>query len=185
MDDTAYLIYKLTGPSGKSYIGQTKDYDRRCREHQISTNCRLLSRAIKKHRWDNFQHEILMEGLSLDEANHWEPALILEYNTLSPNGYNLMTGGMNSSHSDETRAKISDIRTGIPKSDETRAKMSEAKKAKLGVPRSEETRANMSNAHLGMLKSDATKAKMSASRLGKKRGPYKKKVLVKSPSESI
>jgi group I intron endonuclease len=192
-----YLIYKHTSPSGKSYIGQTKHYDKRCQQHQISTNCRALASAIKKYDWDKFQHEILMEGLSLDEANRWEEVLIKELNTLAPNGYNLTTGGANSSPSEETRAKLSATRTGKTHSDETRAKMSETRTGKKGHPRSEETRAKMSATKLGHTSSDETKAKisavrtgkthsdetrakMSANQMGKKRGPYKKKVLDES-----
>jgi group I intron endonuclease len=171
MDDT-YVIYKHTSPSGKSYIGQTNNYDRRCSQHKSSVDCRALSAAIKKHEWDNFQHEILMEGLSLEEANQWESALILKHNTLAPAGYNLRTGGLNSSPSDETKAKISTTKKGVLKSDETRAKMSEAKKAKLGVPMSDETRAKMSEAKRGIPKSDETKHKMSEAKRGKKRGPH-------------
>jgi group I intron endonuclease len=158
-----YLIYKHTSPSGKSYIGQTNDYDRRCWQHQISTDCRALSSAIKKYEWDNFQHEILMEGLSLEEANRWEPALILEHNTLAPNGYNLMTGGLNSSHSEETRAKIGNGQRGKVVSDETKAKMSATK---LGHVHSDESKAKMSAAKRNI--SDETRAKISANRTGKK-----------------
>jgi group I intron endonuclease len=181
-----YLIYKHTSPSGKSYIGQTKDYDRRCFEHQTSTGCRVFKSAIQKHGWDNFTHEILIEGLSLEEANHWEPFFISEHNTLAPNGYNLRTGGFNSSLSEETKAAMSAAKLGTTHTDETKAKMSAAKQnvsdetkakisaARLGIPKSEETKAKMSAAQQN--KSDETKAKISAAQMGKKRGPYKKKV---------
>jgi group I intron endonuclease len=191
MCDT-YLIYKHTSPSGKSYIGQTKDYNRRCAEHQSSDVCRALNSAIKKYEWDNFQHEILMEGLSLDEANHWEPVLIAEHDTLAPNGYNLRTGGLNSSPSEETKTRMSNSSTGKTHTEETKAKISEAKlghivsdeaKAKLSTARlgkkrsnfTDETKAKMSASRLGYAHSEETKAKISAAKLGKKRGPYKKK----------
>jgi group I intron endonuclease len=185
-----YLIYKHTSPSGKSYIGQTKDYDMRCGAHRRTSGCRGLSSAIKKYGWDNFQHEILMEGLSLDDANHWEPVLILEHNTLAPNGYNLMTGGGNSRHTEETRVKMSSVHKGRICSEETRAKMSIAKTGKPRVPHSDEAKAKMkvakqnisdetksklSTARKGRITSAETKAKISAAKLGKKRGPYKKK----------
>jgi group I intron endonuclease len=126
-----YVIYKHTSPSGKSYIGQTNNYNKRCSAHRRTSSCRGFSFAIKKYGWDNFQHEILMEGLSLEEANHWEPVLIADHNTLVPNGYNLMTGGMNSSHSADTRSKISESKRGTTHSDESRAKMSEANKGRI------------------------------------------------------
>jgi group I intron endonuclease len=127
-----YLIYKCTSPSGKSYIGQTKNLTRRLTEHKRSTStCRAFHSAITKYELTNFTHEILMEGLSSEEANYWEPALILEHNTLSPNGYNLMTGGNNSTPSDETRAKRSVVRLGKPLPDEVRCNISNAKS---GIP---------------------------------------------------
>jgi group I intron endonuclease len=182
MDDT-YVIYKHTSPSGKSYIGQTKHYDKRCYEHQTTSNCRALHLAIKKYGWDNFQHEILIVGLSLDEANRWEEVLIKELNTLAPNGYNLTAGGRNSLLSEETKLKMSISSTGNKHSDESKRKMSESKqrmsdetKAKMSKSKrnmSEETKAKCSTAKRNM--SEETKAKMSMSKLGKKRGPYKKK----------
>jgi group I intron endonuclease len=193
MDDT-YLIYKHTSPSGKSYIGQTNDYRRRCSWHQTSTGCRRFATAIKKYGWSEFQHEILMEGLSLGEANHWESALILEHNTLTPNGYNLTTGGDNKLLSEETKSKISAAKLGKKRgpnkkqfSEETKSKMSSTRlgkihsdetKYKVSISRrnmTNETRVKMSKAKQNM--SEETKAKMSEAKLGKKRGPYKKKVL--------
>jgi hypothetical protein len=54
-------------------------------------------------------------------------------------------------------------------SEETKAKMSAAKK---GVPKSEETKAKMSAANMGKVHSDETKAKMSAA--GKERWAKRK-----------
>ena len=54
-------------------------------------------------------------------------------------------------------------------SEETRAKISAAKK---GVPKSEETKAKMSAANMGKVHSDETKAKMSAA--GKERWAKRK-----------
>lgn len=102
-----YLIYKHTSPSGKSYIGQTNNYNKRCNHHRsVSSNCRVFTNAIKYYGWDNFTHEILHKNLSLEEANELESICILEHNTLSPNGYNLKTGGLNSNHSQETIEKM-------------------------------------------------------------------------------
>jgi group I intron endonuclease len=162
-----YLIYKHTSPSGKSYIGQTNNYDRRCREHQSSTDCRYLSRAIKKYGWDSFQHELLIEGLSLDEANRWEEVLIKELNTLAPNGYNLNTGGLNSRLSEETKAKMTTAKRNM--SVETKAKMSIAHLGKKQGPHTEDTKAKMRAAKQNI--SDETRAKMSAAKQGKKRRP--------------
>lgn len=108
MSESIYLIYKHTSPSGKSYIGQTNDYNRRSIEHKNPNNrCAAFSRAIRKYKWENFTHEILIEGLTLCEANELESLLIKQHNTIYPNGYNLVSGGKHNVLSQETRDKMS------------------------------------------------------------------------------
>ena len=91
---TTYCIYKHTSPSGKAYIGQTKNYKTRTSKHK---NCKsgsiAFANAIKKYTWDAFSHEILHDNLTIEHANELEEQLIKEHKTLSPNGYNLRTGG--------------------------------------------------------------------------------------------
>lgn len=101
-----FVIYKFTSPSGKSYVGQTNDYARRMQQHKSTKACRGLSNAIAKYGWDSFMVEILKDGLTLEEANHWEVFYIQHGKTISPFGYNLNTGGANATPSDETRKKI-------------------------------------------------------------------------------
>jgi group I intron endonuclease len=166
-----HIIYKHTSPSGKSYIGQTKNLSDRNSNHRKKTTCPAIAAAIKKYGWESFQHEILLSGLSLEEANYWEAWYIKEHRTLSPNGYNLMTGGGNSSPSAETRAKLSlakknqskETKEKISKSHmgkvvsaETRARISAA--AKLRAPISETTRLKLSIASKGMAKSSRQSA---------------------------
>ena len=151
-----YLIYKHTSPSGKSYIGQTNNYKRRCALHKNPTNgCRAFANAIKTYGWDNFTHEILHENLSIDRANKLEAMCILEHNTLSPNGYNLKIGGLNTSTSQETRAKMSLAQKGRIHSQETRDKISLANKNM-----SQETRDKLSLAAKNRIISKETRAKM-------------------------
>lgn len=56
-------IYKLTSPSGKHYIGQTTDIDKRLK-HYKRVDCKTqvkLFRAIEKYGFENFLIEILYE----------------------------------------------------------------------------------------------------------------------------
>ena len=106
MSESIYVIYKHTSPSGKSYIGQTKHYETRMIQHQRRTGCRAFHAAITKYGWDNFVHEIICEGLTIDEANECEELMISEHTTLSPNGYNLHSGGLNRKPSEETLLKL-------------------------------------------------------------------------------
>ncbi len=126
-----YLIYKHTSPSGKSYIGLTKNLSLRNSRHKIpSSGCVAFASAIKKYKWETFKTKILAENLTLDEANNLEPQFIAEHKTLSPNGYNLCTGGKVGIPADEVRIKISNALRGKKKSEEHKAKLSASHKGK-------------------------------------------------------
>jgi group I intron endonuclease len=98
-------IYCLTSPSGKKYIGQAVKklkngrhwgFINRWKQHiKDSTTkdyCRLLNNSIRKYGYENFKVELLKE-CPVEDLNKYEQQYILELNTLSPNGYNLTTGG--------------------------------------------------------------------------------------------
>ena len=169
MPESIYLIYKHTSPSGKSYIGQTKDYDTRCKQHQTTSGCKAFSAAIKKYGWDNFIHEMLVEHITEDEANTLEVFYINEHNTLYPLGYNLKTGGDAGRHTDITKARMSEsAKNKPPISDETRAKLCIAQKGKgKGRKLSNETKAKLSIARRRRVISDITKAKISVAHKGR------------------
>ena len=119
-EDKVYCIYMHTSPSGKSYIGQTSNYDARCNNHRSSkTACRAFANAIAKYGWDSFSHSILIDGLSVEKANRYEEFYIKEYNTIVPNGYNLHSGGRNHTVCKETIDKM--VKTNMSKSPEERA----------------------------------------------------------------
>ena len=64
--------------------------------------------AISKYGWDNFEHEILEDGLTLDEANEKEKYYIQFYNSFGENGYNLTFGGdVTSGHKPSLEARQS------------------------------------------------------------------------------
>lgn len=135
---TIYMIYNKI--NNKKYIGQCINfssngkkygYIKRWNTHLKNSlnnknQCRLLENAIKKYGKDNFYiFEMLICGI--DELNYFENEYILEYNTLIPFGYNLMTGGCNGRlHSIQTRKLMSITRTGKKHKDITkyRIKMS-------------------------------------------------------------
>ena len=107
-------IYCITSPSGKKYIGQAVKYLKngknwgymsRWKEHIRDSKdrnyCRLLNNAIRKYGPEKFTVELILE-CNVDELNNFETKYITEYNTLSPNGYNLTTGGNFCKQSAET-----------------------------------------------------------------------------------
>lgn len=89
------FIYKYTSPSGKSYIGQTKQslWERAGGVTGKGYNkCRVFYSAIKKYGFENFTVEILEETVE-NLLNEKEIEWIVFCNTTTPNGYNLSTGG--------------------------------------------------------------------------------------------
>ena len=84
-----YLIYKHTCPNGKSYIGITSDYEKRCIQHQKTRNCSAFYDAIMFFGWDNIKHEILIDGITKEQAMILESKFIMSHETFFPVGYNL------------------------------------------------------------------------------------------------
>jgi group I intron endonuclease len=96
-DDNAknYYVYRHVSPSGKSYIGITKQKPERRFQNGFGYKTQdSFFRAIAKYGWDNFTHEILEEGLTEKEACEKEAYYIDLYNSFSPNGYNTREGGI-------------------------------------------------------------------------------------------
>lgn len=102
-----YCIYLHRNKiNGKVYIGQTcqkPEYRWNGGEGYIESP--YFYSAIKKYGWDNFEHIILEDKLTLDQANQKEIEYIEIYKSTDENfGYNIQKGG-NSREVDE-RVKI-------------------------------------------------------------------------------
>lgn len=131
-----YLVYCHTSPSGKRYVGITgTSAEQRWSNGSGYKKNFYFYRAIQKYGWDSFQHTILFEGLTLEEAKSIEIRLIKEWNLTDKQfGYNLREGG-DGSFTIESRMKMSASRIGnknrvgrmIPK--EQRIKISNSLKA--------------------------------------------------------
>lgn len=90
----APIVYKLTSPEGKAYIGQTLWKTQRwCRHKQGTTGCRLIKNAIAEYGWDRFDKEVLVEGIDEGELDRWERDMIQKHGTREPQGYNVQPGG--------------------------------------------------------------------------------------------
>lgn len=178
----SYVIYKHTSPSGKSYIGQTRNIEQRNASHKIpSSKCTAFRNAIQKYGWDNFTHEVLADDLTLEQANVYEEQLIAEHNTLAPHGYNLRSGGQNQLIAEGVKRRWSASRKGKPRTPEHQEKLNEAARKRVRTPehhaklieaakrpRTDETRAKLSNANKGRPKTAEHKRKLSECNKGKK-----------------
>lgn len=102
MTGTPFLI--RTGNNGEGYLHKKKNGD------WVQPQ---MARAILKHGWDNFSHEILFENLSKEEADAKEKELIELYDSRNPQkGYNTRTGGSNGSLSEEAKEKLRETMRG-------------------------------------------------------------------------
>ena len=81
--------------NGKVYIGQTKQrLEHRWDNGNGYVSCTYFYKAIQKYGWDNFEHKVLKEHLSKEEADFEEISLIAYYNSNNPKyGYNISAGG--------------------------------------------------------------------------------------------
>lgn len=108
-------IYSIRNKStNKIYIGCSKNIKDRWKTHckKLRNRISLINRAIQKYGKDNFEFTILLECPSMC-FNYWEQYYIKIYNTMTPNGYNLTSGGeYKKTYSNETRKKISNSSKG-------------------------------------------------------------------------
>lgn len=93
-------IYKITFENQKSYIGQTCDLKRRFREYKNWKKCCksqvALYAAFEKYGYEKATFTTIYESSeTLDQKilDKLEIKYIEEYNTLTPNGYNIEKGG--------------------------------------------------------------------------------------------
>lgn len=87
-----YVVYCHTSPSGKKYIGMSKNVKRRWEAHgKHYKMCTKFYNAIKKYGWENITHEILEENLTKREAEKLEEFYIKKFDTVN-NGYNMLKG---------------------------------------------------------------------------------------------
>lgn len=162
-------IYKITSPSGKIYIGQSKNVLFRWRYHYLKLHCssqRHLYNSLVKYGADKHLFEIL-EECEADELDTLEIKYILEYNSTDKSiGLNHREGGNGRVVSESTRMKMSVAAIG--------------NKNMLGKKHSEESLELMSKNRSGILSSSETKEKIRLSRLGRKHSQETRMKLSKS-----
>ncbi|MDX9691801.1 MAG: GIY-YIG nuclease family protein, partial [Acholeplasmataceae bacterium] len=109
------IIYKATNKvNGKSYIGKSIN-PLEVRRNQHIKECKLnrsnsyFHKALLKYGCDQFDWFVIHECGDISTLNDLEISMINEHNTLTPNGYNLTTGGEGITgykHTDKTKQKL-------------------------------------------------------------------------------
>ena len=118
-------IYKIVNLSnGKIYVGQAVSHilnHKRYRPygHMGRFKCHIseafsskknqshyLNNAIRKYGISNFTSE-LIKCCDVENADYMEKHYIEECNSLYPNGYNLKTGGVGFTHTEESKKRVS------------------------------------------------------------------------------
>lgn len=135
-----YTVYQHKNKiNGKIYIGITmQEPEQRWGSNGINyKSSPHFYSAIQKYGWDNFEHNILFQNLTKEEACKKEQELIAEYNSMDRDfGYNSTSGGESFTMNKETKQKISQALMGNknglghPCSEEKKKKISEAQKGR-------------------------------------------------------
>lgn len=171
-------IYKITSPTGRIYIGQSINIEKRFRDYK-SVNAKKqprLNRSLQKHGFENHKVEIVCECL-VEELNDKERYYQELFDCIGKNGLNCVltqASDRSGKFSEETLNK----RRGVKRPEHVRLKISESHKGKkYSVERklqmaetsrniSPETIIKMSKAHLGHKHTEEAKRKIAeASRL--------------------
>lgn len=158
------FLYSITNLlTGKQYIGITIMPVVRFSDHTRAKT--LIGNAIRKYGKKNFEMKLLVEGPDQYIAD-LEAPLILSFNTLHPNGYNLsLETHKTFRHHDESKAKMRK-----PKSDEAKKNMSIAKKGKpngrKGIfKHTDETKSKLSDKFKGIPKTQEFKDKLAGRKM--------------------
>lgn len=134
-----YTVYQHRNKiNGKVYIGITMQTpEQRWRHGEGYKSSPHFYAAIQKYGWDNFEHNILFQNLTKEEACKKEQELIAKYNSMNREyGYNSTSGGDIFVMNEETKQKISQSLMGNknglghPCSEEKKKKISEAQKGR-------------------------------------------------------
>ena len=151
-------IYKITSPSGRHYIGQSIDIDRRKKQYQrVTKNQTFLYNSLKKYGFDSHDFSVLEtidgEKLSNAELIQWLDAkelfYSLKFNSMFPDGLNLRIGRGQGRCSDEAKKRNSESHIGVkrlPFSEEWKYKLGSSTR---GIPRSEEVKAKIRKSNSG------------------------------------
>ena len=185
MGENNYCVYVHVSPSDKHYVGQTKlNFWRRwgADGKGYKKDQPYFHNAINKYGWDNFEHVILKENLTKEEADYWEKYYINLWDcTNRSKGYNLTNGGDGSKgakRSEETKEKIRQSKLRTKLSEETKRKIGTASKghyvSKEVKKKIGDAQRGEKNHNYGKTASEDARRKMSEAKSGEKNHNYGK-----------
>lgn len=182
-------IYRITSPTNKVYIGQTRNVKDRFRRYKslLCKNQTIIYNSLLKYGIDQHSFSIIQEldnNISQEELNKLECFFINYYKEHGFILMNIREGGSNGKHSEETKKKIGLSNQGKSRgkgfkwSDLQKKQHSERiqlsikngtwKSPSTGKPRSEETKRRISESNKGRIVSEENKIKLRNFNLGKK-----------------
>lgn len=172
-------IYLIKSPSGRIYIGQTWDLNKRYKSG-VSPSQRLLYRSYQKHGKENHTKQIihqLIGEVTQKDLDYWESRYIDLYKA---DGFDLLNiregGGNNGALSKETKELLRQRKMEWVKLNPEKQKTitAAACAANTGKKRSDETKKLQRDAAKGKPKSEQHKLNVSAAKKGKP-SPHKGK----------
>lgn len=156
-------IYKITSPTGRIYIGQSWDIEKRFAVYKSSNSARhsdILDKSFKKYGVANhifqivtmFGKDATQEMLDNEEIKYIKMCRELMFDMM-----NIRGGGKGGKHSEQSKLK-----------------MKEAKKGKVKKIWTPESLAKRSASQKGLKRTELTKKRLSESKLGEKNPSYHK-----------
>jgi group I intron endonuclease len=151
MENIFNFVYVTTNLiNGKCYVGDHTT--NMLNDGYLGSGRPYFKSALKKYGKENFKREILEFFPTKQEAFNAQEKYIIQFNTISPNGYNISpVGGCSCGikcHSDESKQKISKGNKGQKRTTETKLKLSIKGKERIV---SEETKKKISDANKGKI----------------------------------
>lgn len=167
-------IYKITSPSGRVYIGQTRNFKKRLSNYRnkLANEQPFLHNSFKKHGFDT--HEIKMihelpEDVTQKVVDEYECFYIDQYRNCGFDLMNIKEGGLGGKHSERSKKLISKALSGRKMSDsfcDGLSKRMKGNKFGLGFKKTDEQIAKTVVAHIGSKRSDESKQKMRNAKIG-------------------
>lgn len=114
LEEGDYIVYQLTSPDGKKYIGVSKQPENRWANGNGYKSNKELFDDIQKFGWDAFEKDLICVGVSKRDGEGLEGSKIAELQT-QIYGYNHNAGGQGGKglpriHSEETKKKMKESR---------------------------------------------------------------------------